>query len=255
MTSGPVVCTVGKLWSGQELPENEHITVKVDISHDQTSLVISVDAPFYNDAKPGMAAGEGEQESSANGLLRSMSVDGLWNYEVVEVFIKGRSDKYVEVEMGPHGHYLILACDGYRQCFNRGIHPLTYTASISEDGSRWSGKLVCPLHLLPPPADIPSAEYSLNAYGIHGTAEDRVYAVAYGPPQAEGDYYAVPDFHKLELFQHLPAAFCARLKSAVHLTAEESVWGDRPFLTVSAGVSAKGSIDMDDSVDTSLVRE
>jgi hypothetical protein len=193
--------------------------------------VIAVDAPFYDDPKPHATATgchhlahEPTHHTDGKGCL---NFDGLWNFEVVEVFIKGRLDKYVEIEMGPHGHYLLLTCDGYRQCFRRGIEPIAYSAHI--EGSRWTGRLVCPLHLLPPPSEIPSAPFSFNAYAIHNRADsERVYCIAFPPKTATGEY-ATPDFHKLELFEHFPETFADHLCNSCH-PAARSVWADRTLI-------------------------
>ena len=205
---------ISKLWDGTPLSLADQVTIHVDIvDQSEPSLIVKVEAPFYNDPKP-----IGEEKN----------LDGLWNYEVVELFIKGRHDKYLEIEMGPHGHYLVLVCDGYRQCFIRGIEPISYKASINPDLSRWSGTIFCPLNLLPPPTDIPSAPYSFNAYSIHGTEPNRSYAALFVPWKAEGDY-AVPDFHKLELFEHFPHPFSY---NPTIISQEISVWKDRTLISV-----------------------
>jgi hypothetical protein len=42
--------------------------------------------------------------------------EGLVNLEVVEVFIKGRHDKYIEVEMGPHSAVRICHYPQFIRC-------------------------------------------------------------------------------------------------------------------------------------------
>ena len=121
-------CTISRHWDGSDLPLQEHVRLRISIESDlpgapgEDCLVVAVDAPFYNDPRP-------HPDSAAHHLHHEpthvtdgkgcLNFEGLWKFEVVELFIKGRSDKYVEIEMGPHGHYLILACDGHRQCFHR----------------------------------------------------------------------------------------------------------------------------------------
>merc|ERR1712126_356126 len=36
----------------------------------------------------------------------------LWNYEVAEIFFLAPSNKYLEVELSPHGKYLLLLLSG-----------------------------------------------------------------------------------------------------------------------------------------------
>jgi hypothetical protein len=204
---------ISKLWDGTSLPESERVNLIISVQGE--ALVITVDAPFYNDPKP-----------SAQSAL---NLDGLWNFEVVEVFIKGRHDKYIEIEMGPHGHYLVLVCDGYRQCFSRQLELTCYSANL--DACRWSATMVCPISLLPPPTDIPGAEYSFNAYSIHNAPDHtgRVHAALFPPWKAEGEY-EIPDFHKLELFNHFPSALFG---DAVN-QAGASLWDGRSGISVGA---------------------
>ena len=184
------ITAIESTWQGQKIPQSYNLS----ITPEKDTIVITVDAPFYADpAPPGLDA----------------NCEGLWNYEVVELFIRGRRDRYIEIEMGPHGHYLILVCDGYRQCFTRKLVPNNYTAKIS--GDKWTGTLTIDSSMLPPPTDILGYEYSYNAYAIHGTrAEDRVYCCAFPPEKAVGEY-AVPDFHRLELFQSFGEEFSKSL--------------------------------------------
>jgi hypothetical protein len=235
-------CTISHLWSGESLKDDEKINISVAVdsevqqAHGEPCLVISVDAPFYDNAKPQVTA---VHQTDGKGCL---NFEGLWNFEVVEVFIKGRSDKYLEIEMGPHGHYLILACDGYRQCFTRGIEPISYSAIISN--GRWTGRLVCPLRLLPPPTDIRACPYTFNAYAIHSnSAGERVYCTAFLPPRTDEVDYSQPDFHKLELFQPLDAIpiFCASQSSD---SAPRSIWENRPSICVDMGAMRKSSTDL-----------
>lgn len=218
--------TIGKRWDGSVLPVQDQIFFSIETSDQGTDdpvIIISVDAPFYNDPAP---------RCDADDVCdTSLNFDGLWNYEVVEVFIKGKLDKYIEIEMGPHGHYLLLALDGYRHCFQRKIEPISYEAKIS--GNRWTGKLVAPIHILPPPTGIPEAMFSFNAYGIHegpknadSTVDTRVYCCAFPPAKPEGEYL-VPDFHKLALFQHLQEPIDKYLSSSCH---PNSVWSKRQGL-------------------------
>jgi hypothetical protein len=221
---------IASLWDGTKLPESEQVSVMVNIEmleSKEACLMIDVEAPFFNDVKPASDA--------------DMNLDGLWNFEVVEVFIKGRHDKYIEIEMGPHGHFLILACDGYRQCFTRRINPISYVAKISSDSSRWTAKMVCSIALLPPPTEIAGAEYSFNAYSIHNKPgvrnpqdhNDRVHAAVFVPLKAEGEY-EIPDFHKLELFDRFstPLMIDAVCPASID---ETSVWGERRGRFISMG--------------------
>ena len=72
-------------------------------------------------------------------------MDGLWDYEVVEVFFLGRSDRYLEVEMSPHGHFLVLKLHGARKLVETMI-PIDYHAGQVKVGTvtRWTGRRRAP---------------------------------------------------------------------------------------------------------------
>lgn len=238
-------CTISRRWDGSGLPPHEHVRLRVSIESDlpeapgEDCLVVAVESPFYNDPRPHPDSAthhlHHEQTHVTDGK-GCLNFEGLWKFEVVELFIKGRSDKYIEIEMGPHGHYLILACDGHRQCFHRGIEPIHYSATIS--GSRWTGRMVCPLQLLPPPSYIPSAPYFFNAYAIHNKESgERVHCAAFPPAQFEetSETYAKPDFHKLELFNPLTG-----VEVSCH-PAVRSIWDSRPYICLDMGAVSKAS--------------
>ena len=156
-------------WDGAPLGTDEIATVTV--ARVENGLRVRVEAPFHGDAAPDAAPGP---------------VDGLWNFEVVELFILGRHDKYLEVEFGPHGHHLALRLEGVRHAVERAM-PMPYTARI--EGARWHGEAEIP------DAWLPLGPYCVNAYAIHCTGAARRY-LAWTPVPGPA-----PDFHRLE---HVP---------------------------------------------------
>ena len=63
-----------------------------------------VQAKFYNDARP----------DAQPGYLM-----GLWDYEVVELFLlNSQTEEYLELEFGPHGHYLAWVEASYVDIFD-----------------------------------------------------------------------------------------------------------------------------------------
>ena len=67
---------------------------------EQSALKIEYSAPFMDNPAP----------SEAQGRLW-----GLWEYEVLELFIAGADNEYLELEFGPHSHHLALYFKGERQ--------------------------------------------------------------------------------------------------------------------------------------------
>jgi hypothetical protein len=132
-----------------------------------------VDAPFRNDPPPPSPPGP---------------TDRLWEYQVAELFLLGDDQRYLEIELGPHGHHLALELHGTRNVLRAGM-PLDYTTR--REDMRWRGRAVVPVAWLPP------GLCAANAYTICGSAADRRYAAAYAVPGP------APDFHRLECFAPL----------------------------------------------------
>lgn len=157
-------------WNGQLIHADE--SAWLDVSRQQSDLVVCVDAPFYGDPPPAQRPG---------------STDALWTYEVVELFLLGRASRYVEIELGPHGHYLVLQLEGVRH-ITRSHIPMVYTTE--RQGERWRGHARLPL------ADLPEGIDRANAYAIHGTGDQRQYLAAFPAPDG-----VKPDFHRLDTFR------------------------------------------------------
>ena len=163
-------------WNGVAIPPEEEVLIHVE--KDGDNFIFEVNAPFYDDPKP-----KGE----------ASSLDGLWNYEVVEFFISGAVNPhghtpYLEVELSPHGHYLVIELLGERHRF--GIKT-SLDFVVKRSKKRWHGIVTIPLSWLAPPP------HRWNAYAIHGVGARRRY-LAMNPTFSEQ-----PDFHRLECFSAL----------------------------------------------------
>jgi hypothetical protein len=131
---------------------------------------VTIDAPWHDDPPPDGPAG---------------SKAALWQYEVVELFLVGPAQTYLELEFGPHGHSLVLQLEGVRQPKAVGL-PLEY--AVERHGDRWRGAARAPLEYLPP------GPYTANAFAIHGLGAARRYLACTPVPGPQ------PDFHRLEAF-------------------------------------------------------
>lgn len=165
---------VDRTWEGASLDE-EQISL-VTLAFRGAVAEIMVDAPYHGDPAPGSPQGRCE---------------GLWNHEVVEFFMCGDDERYVEVECGPHGHFLVLELHGSRNLVRDDVPVVDYASSI--DGGRWQATLQVEMSWLPPGIRV------ANAYRIAGQGEARSYAAAFPGSGA-------PDFHRLELFRPLSEA-------------------------------------------------
>ena len=166
---------IDRTWDGIPLESDAHTLLTID-RHPQ-GLRVSVNAPFYDDPPPDALPG---------------STWALWNYEVVELFIAGPDETYIEIELGPHGHYLALALDGVRNIVRRDL-PITVQTKGISDG-RWHGSAVLPSGI------IPVGPHRIAAFAIHGTGKNRTYLSC---PPMPGE---TPNFHQPHRFspQTLP---------------------------------------------------
>ena len=165
---------MAETWDGQ--PVHADARVELQVRWCGNILEIKVNAPFYGDPVPSGAPG---------------TRDGLWDYEVVELFLVGPPGArcpYTEIELGPHGHHLVLQLEGVRNTVKTCL-PIEYEATI--DGSRWRGVARVPAALLPKIT-------TYNAYAISGEGDVRRYLAAHPVPGP------APDFHRLGFFADWP---------------------------------------------------
>lgn len=180
-------------WNGEPGPDGEALHIKVSGGRARSSeqapatcsadssagtssepLVVRIDAPFHGDPPPGARAGV---------------CDGLWDFEVCEIFLVGSDNTYLELEFGPYGHYLALLLDGPRKVRSRD-NRIQYQAE--RHGERWMGHAVVPGGLIPDPI------HRLNLFAIHGTGADRRHLAWSAVPGNQ------PDFHQPESFPRWP---------------------------------------------------
>lgn len=180
-------------WRGAPVPAAERVAV--DVALDDDVLTVLVDAPWHGDAPPATAPG---------------STDRLWEHEVVELFLVGKGERYLEIELGPHGHYLALRLAGVRHVIERHL-PVRYAARV--DGVRWRGRATLARALEPEPV------IAANAYAIHGTGSARRYLAAHPLPGA------VPDFHRLASFP--PIAWTRDVRGTRGVTSPRATWPAR----------------------------
>jgi hypothetical protein len=164
-----IVLPTAATWDGEVAADSE--IAAVTLAAAPGGLRVEIEAPFHADPPPAAALGP---------------CDGLWEHEVVELFVAGPGEHYLEVEVGPHGHYLVLRLDGIRRRAGPPVELESGVEAAIERG-RWRGAAVVPWSLLPP------GPHRVNAYAVHGAAPRRYLAYAPVPGPA-------PDFHRLERF-------------------------------------------------------
>jgi 3-methyladenine DNA glycosylase AlkD len=157
-------------WDGAPAGPEEAIDVRV--SELSGGVRVWIDAPFHGDPAPPGAPGP---------------TWGLWEHEVVELFVLGPEDRYTELEVGPFGHYLILRLEGTRNVVERQCEARVH---VAREGRRWRAEVVLPDTLLP------ARPWRFNAPAIHGVGPRRYLSSTPLPG-------AAPDFHRLALFQEV----------------------------------------------------
>lgn len=156
-------------WDGTQAVADE--VVRVTLSRCAArDWILEIDAPFHGDPPPPGPAG---------------STPGLWDYEAVELFLLAPPDHYLEVEIGPHGHFWMLALRGVRRPFREGL-PLDLVTT--RHGTHWQARArIGHQH-------VPTAASRVNAYALHGQGAHRRFLAFQAVPGS------VPDFHRLERF-------------------------------------------------------
>jgi hypothetical protein len=163
---------IDQTWDGRPARPDERVTLA--LTRETGHWRLEIDAPFHADPPPPGPPGP---------------TPALWEHEVVELFLWAPSDHYLELELGPHGHHLVLELRGVRR-IEREALTIEYRALRS--GSRWHGLARIPDALVPPRVE------RLGAFAIHGSGAGRRYlALAPLPGSA-------PDFHRPEHFVALP---------------------------------------------------
>jgi len=174
--------TINKTWENRCITKNDDIHLNFNyVDNTETKakdLEIKVLAPFYDDPHISDTTSKG-------------SMDKLWEYEVVEVFLLGSDENYLEIEFGPKGQYLLLQLHGYRNVVKTPLYLDNYGANIN--GTMWSGNYIIPSKYIPPNL------FKFNAYAIHGTDPVRQYLALFPTPFGK---YENPDFHRLDYFQN-----------------------------------------------------
>ena len=160
-------------WNGTPI-ENPLHWVTMDVELTEEGLHIDVSSLCYADDVP-LTDPDPEKGTW-----------GLWDYEVVELFLVDDKGHYTEIEVGPHGHHLVLQLDGPRSIVCKEI-PMRWKSTIQE--AHWVGNGFLSKEWLP------ENIVRCNAFAIRNlSAGTRQYCSLSPLPGAQ------PDFHQPERF-------------------------------------------------------
>ena len=165
-----------RYWDGARCPHS-HLYGKVELAASEDGLEIGARLPHQPtaripDAPPGTR------------------VANLWEYDVVECFLVGAGGRYLEVELGAGGHFLVLSFSAprVRSDAHETLSPLLH---FSRGASHWRATLWLAWALVPPGLE------ALNAFVIAGGAH-----LAYAPlPGSALDFHQPARFPRAALDQ------------------------------------------------------
>jgi hypothetical protein len=110
---------------------------------------------------------------------RGTRVADLWEYDVVECFLASADGRYLEVELGAGGHFLVLSFSAPR-VRSDAHESLALPIDFAGDAAAWRAKTLLPWPLVPRPLS------RLNAFVIAG-GDHLAFAKLPG---------SAPDFHQ-----------------------------------------------------------
>ena len=162
---GRLVLPIERYWDGAPCP-HAHLHGRVELAVLPDGLEITASLPHQPTPRIPEAP-------------RGTRVADLWEYDVVECFLAGAGGRYLEVELGAGGHFLVLSFSAprVRGDSHEALRPALDFAS---DERGWRSRILIERALVPP------GLAALNAFVIAGGAH-LAYAALPG---------AAPDFHQ-----------------------------------------------------------
>ncbi len=161
---------INNQWDGSACPD-DRLRADVSISQSKEGLRVRAEMPVLHDQRVPRAQ-------------KGTRVDKLWTFDVVELFLVGPGHRYLELELGAGGHWLLLGFDRIRHRENDYEHLKPLFRFWKTEQKTWVSQIVIPWEL------VPENLRALNAFII-----------------AAGKYLAFsplpgnkPDFHQPDCF-------------------------------------------------------
>lgn len=156
---------IDKNWDGSTCPD-DRLFADLFLSQTKDGISLRVEAPMLHDQKTPEAP-------------MGSRVEGLWEFDVVELFLVGPGHQYLEIELGAGGHFLVLGFDSIRHR-NDSYEFFAPVLRFEKTGERlWKSSLTIPWKM------VPENFRALNAFAIMAGQ-----FLAYSPvPGTEPDYH------------------------------------------------------------------
>jgi hypothetical protein len=173
-----LILSIERTWDGAPCPL-PHLHGRVEVAARDEGIELAASLPH-------------QPEPRIPDAPRGARVADLWEYDVVECFLAGAGGRYLEVEFGAGGHFLVLSFSAPRVRSDAHEH-LELPVDFTSDARGWQARVLLDWSLVPTPIE------ALNAYvsagGVH---------LAYGPlPGPRPDFHAPSRFPRAAL-EHPP---------------------------------------------------
>ena len=121
---------VTHLFNGDPCPDNR-IWAELSLSRLRDGLGVLVRGPMIH------------EQRIPEGAIGSR-VDGLWEYDVIELFLVGPGHQYLELELGAGGHWLLLSFDSirHRRDAHERFEPIVRFEKTAQ--KEWTSSIVIP---------------------------------------------------------------------------------------------------------------
>jgi hypothetical protein len=130
-----LVFHIDRLWNGEVCPD-DRLKAAVTISQTQDGLLVRASMPELHDQK-------------VPEVQKGKRVDNLWTFDVVELFLVGPGHRYLEIELGAGGHWLVLGFDRLRH--RESDHELLkpWFRFWKTEKKEWFSQITIPWNIVP----------------------------------------------------------------------------------------------------------
>lgn len=165
---------VRQLWNGNVCPD-ERVWADVTLASQSDGLAVHAEAPVLHD------------QLIPQDTPMGTRVEGLWNFDVVELFLVGPGHRYFELELGAGGHFLALSFDCIRHRSDDHLSWIPLIQYHKTPEKTWVAHLVIPWSMIPE---------NVRALNVFVYAAGQYLAMSQLPGSS-------PDFHQPD---HFPSA-------------------------------------------------
>jgi hypothetical protein len=126
---------IDRLWDGSTCPD-DRLWANLFVSQTKEGICVRAQGPMLHEQKiPDAPMGS--------------RVEGLWDYDVIELFLVGPGHQYLEIELGAGGHFLVLRFDSIRRRSD-SFESFVPILRFEKTGTKlWHSSLTIPWYIIP----------------------------------------------------------------------------------------------------------